>query len=324
MRALVIGGTRFIGRHLVSELLDSGYEVTLFNRGKHDDPFADHPDVSHVKGDRKSSAALKEARDEVEPTVVVDTVAYFPGEVRAATSVFSDVEAYVFISSGAAYGPDEIPKREGETALRPCSESEAVDDSPETYGARKAEGDRAVFAAAEEGVNAMSVRPTIVYGPHDYTGRFDYWVERVRAGERVVVPGDGTNIHHLVSVQNVARAIRTVAENGHAGEAYNVGDRRVLTLGNVVGTIASAVGTTLGVVTASRRELAPADLLPTDFPLYNPQPHLLSTEKLADIGWDPIDPADAIAETVAAEYESEDDPGPDPEAVEAALDRLTE
>lgn len=323
-RALIIGGTRFIGRHLVREFLDAEYEVTLFNRGRHDNPFADNPAVEHVRGDRTSDAALRDAREAVEPSVVVDTVAYFPGEVRKATRIFSDVDAYVFISSGAAYGPDEIPKREGQTALRSCSEQEAVDDSPETYGARKAEGDRAVFAAAEDGVRAMSVRPTIVYGPDDYTGRFDYWVERVRTNEQVLVPGDGTNIHHLVSVQNVARAIRTVAENGVAGEAYNVGDRRVLTLGDVVGSIASAVGTSVDIVTASRRELALDDLLPTAFPLYNPQPHILSTEKLADSGWEPVAPEDAIATTVAADYQSEQSPGPDRATTEVVLDRLTE
>src|SRR6056297_1985742 len=146
-RALVVGGTRFIGRHLVDELLEHDYEVTIFNRGNHDNPFADHDDVGHVKGDRTSDAALEHARDEVDPDVVVDCVAYYPGEVHMATEIFADVDAYVFISSGSAYGPDQIPKREGQTDLEPCTEEQAVDDSHETYGARKAEGDRAVFEA---------------------------------------------------------------------------------------------------------------------------------------------------------------------------------
>jgi 2'-hydroxyisoflavone reductase len=321
-RALVIGGTRFIGRHLVTELLDAGYEVTLFNRGNHENPFADREAVDHVTGDRKSSAALDEAKKAVDPSIVLDMVAYYPGEVRKATEVFSDVDAYVYVSSGSAYGPDEIPKREGETPLEPCSEEQAVDDSHESYGARKAEGDRAVFEAAEDGVRAMSVRPTVVYGPYDYTGRFNYWTEQVRNNDRVLLPGDGTNIHHIVSVTNVARAILTVAENGEAGEAYNVGDHRVLTLGHVVGSIASALGTEIEMVTTSRRELGVGDLVPTDFPLYNPQPHILSTEKLHSIGWDPVPPAEAIADTVATEYGTERDPGPDQGAVDDVLAHL--
>jgi len=192
-RALVIGGTRFIGRHLVTELLDSGYEVTLLNRGNHENPFDEHPDVEQFRGDRTSGATLDQAAETVEPSVVVDCVAYYPGEVRMSTRAFSDVDAYVYISSGSAYGPDRIPKREDETPLEPCTDEQAVDDSHATYGARKAEGDRAVFEAAEAGVRAMSVRPTIVYGQYDYTGRFDYWVDRVRERDRVLVPGAPTS-----------------------------------------------------------------------------------------------------------------------------------
>jgi len=239
-----------------------------------------------------------------------------------ATEIFADVDAYVFISSGSAYGTNEIPKREGQTDLELCSEEQAVDDSHATYGARKAEGDRAVFAAAENGVNAMSVRPTIVYGPHDYTGRLNYWTERVREADRILLPGDGTNIHHLVAVENVTRAIRTVAEEGEPGEAYNVGDHRVLTLGEVVERVAEGLDTDVEIVTASERELAAGDLTQEDFPLYNPNPHLLATEKLHRLGWEPADPADAIAATVTTEYETERDPGPDRSATEAVLETL--
>lgn len=295
---LVIGGTRFIGRQVVEEFLAADYDVVLFNRGNHDNPFEGHERVEQFTGDRQSSAMLDEAATAFDPEIVVDCVAYYPGEVRMATRIFSDVDAYVFISSGDAYGTDDIPKREDETPLEPCSDEQAVDDSPETYGARKAEGDRAVFEAAEEGVNAMSVRPTIVYGSHDYTGRFEYWVERVRNHETVPVPGDGTNIHHLVSVENVARAIRLVAEDGTAGEAYNVGDRQVLTLETLVETIATALGEDVDVVAGDTTFLREAGIDPAGIPLYNPNPHILSTEKLTALGWVPLSPEIAMQRSV--------------------------
>jgi Nucleoside-diphosphate-sugar epimerases len=292
-------------------LLAYDYKVTLFNRGRHKNPFGGDDRVEHVTGDRTSGAALTEANAAVEPDLVVDTVAYYPGEVRMATQVFADIEAYVFVSSGSAYGREKIPKREDETPLEPCTDEQAVGDGAATYGNRKAEADRVVFEAAAEGVNAMSVRPTIVYGPYDYTGRLNYWVERVRANDRVLVPGDGTNIHHLVAVENVARAIRTVAETGTPGEAYNVADRRVLTLGGVLERVADAVDADPEFVPASPRELARGGLAPADFPLYNPDPHILTTEKLHRLGWNPVEPATAIAETAAATYQIERDPGPD-------------
>lgn len=317
---LIIGGTRFIGRHLVEEFLDHDYAVTLFNRGRHENPFADRDGVTQFTGDRTSSAALKQANDSIDPDVVVDCVAYFPGEVEMTTKIFSDVDGYVFISSGAAYGPDTIPKREDETPLEPCTDEQAVDDSSETYGARKAEGDRIVFEAASNGVRAMSVRPTIVYGPYDYTGRFQYWIDRIRQHDEVLVPGDGTNIHHLVSVYNTVRSIRTVAENGTAGEAYNAGDRTVLRIGSLLETIASTLDAGTEFVHVNDRELAAGDLSMTDFPLYNPDVHILSTEKLHNIGWEPVAAETAIERTVEAATAPERDPGPKREAEKEVLD----
>jgi len=319
-QALFVGGTRFIGRRAVRAFRDAGYDVTVFHRGEHESPFDDEA-IDHLRGDRTDDGDLADAAAR-DPDVVVDLVAYQPRDVRAATRVFDDVDAYVYVSSGAAYGEEAVPKREGETALEPCSEEQATDDSGATYGPRKAEGDRAVFAAADEGVNAMSVRPCVVYGPNDYTRRFDYWVQRVASYDRVLVPGDGTNLWHRVSVENVARALRVVAEEGEAGEAYNVGDWTLQTLRATVETVADAVGTDVEVVTAGERELAAGGLESSDFPLYRDPPHVLDTTKLRSLGWEPQAPEDGIAETVEATPErgaDEAQQGPDREAEERVL-----
>lgn len=320
-RALVVGGTRFVGRHTVTEFRDAGYDVAIFNRGNHDNPFAD-TDVEHVEGDRTVEGELRLAADRVDPDVVVDCVAYHPGEVRAATEIFADADAYVYVSSGAAYGAEELPKREGETPLEPCSPEQATDDSMDSYGARKAEGDRAVAAAGERGVRAMSVRPPIVYGPHDYTARFDYWIDRVLTHDRVLVPGDGTNLWQLAYVKDVASALRVVAEAGGAGEAYNVGDRHAPVLAEWVELLADAAGTEVETVVAGARELGSADLALTDFPIYRAYPHLLDTCKLRELGWRATDHEEALAATVADHRESDRtgrENGPDREACERVL-----
>ncbi len=323
--ALVIGGTRFIGRHTVEELLAHGYDVTILNRGNHENPFADHDAVAHVPGDRTEAGTLETARETADPDVVLDVVAYYPEDVRRATEVFADADAYVYVSSGSAYADEEIPKREGETTLEPCPPDQATDDSAETYGARKAEGDRAVFAAADEGVRAMSVRPPVVYGPHDYTERLDYWIHRVHEHDRVVVPGDGTNVWHRGYVADVASALRVVAEAGTAGEAYNAGDRRLTTLRGTVQRIAAALETDVEVVTAGERELAAADLELTDFPLYRDPPHVLSTAKLAALGWEATPLSAAYERTVADHLDSDRtgrERGPDRAAEKRVLDIL--
>ncbi|WP_117592039.1 NAD-dependent epimerase/dehydratase family protein [Haloprofundus halophilus] len=316
--ALVVGGTRFIGRHVVDDLLENGYEVTIFNRGNHENPFADDDRVGRVEGDRTNRADLERARDEAEPNIVVDCVAYKPEDVEAAVDVFADVDGYVYISSGSAYGSEEIPKREGVTELCDCTPEQAEDDSAESYGPRKAEGDRVIFEAAERGVNATSVRPCIVYGPHDYTERLDYWLDRVDNYDRVVVPGDGTNIWHRAYVEDVASALRIVAESGEPGEAYNVGDQRLVTLEEMVEVVADAADTEIEVVHAGERELAAADLEPTDFVLYRPYPHVLDTNKLASLGWESTPVDEAMRRTVKEHRESdrdgsEHDPGRDAE-----------
>ncbi len=327
-RALVIGGTRFIGRHAVEELLAAGYDVTTFNRGNHPDPFADDDRVEWVEADRTNDSALEAAAAAVQPAIVIDMVAYHPRDVRAATTIFDDVEAYVYVSSGDAYGEEVVPKREDETLLEPCTPDQATDDSMATYGARKAEGDRAVFEAAAAGVNAMSVRPCIVYGPHDYTERLDYWIDRVGTYDRVVVPGDGQNLWHRAYVADVARALRVVAEAGEPGEAYNVGDRRLLTLAETLELAADAMDCEVEVVTAGPRELAAGGLEPADFVLYRDYPHVFDTGKLAALGWASTPVEEAMARTVEEHLASdrdgaEHDPGREAEErVLGVLDTL--
>jgi 2'-hydroxyisoflavone reductase len=323
--ALVIGGTRFIGRHLVTELLDHDYRVTTFNRGNHDDPFADDDRVHHVQGDRTDDRALLTAKREVEPDVVFDCVAYKPADVETATDVFAGVDAYVYISRGAAYADEDVPKREGETELESCTAEQATDDSSSSYGPRKAAGDRIVFQAADRGINAMSVRPPVVYGPHDYTERLAYWVHRVAEYDEVVVPGDGTNLWQRVYVEDVARGLRLVAEEGTPGEAYNVGDRNAVTLDRMLDLIADALDTDVERAYTSPRELSIVDLDPADFPLYRDYPHLLDTTKIEQLGYESTPLDEAMQRTVDAHRDHDrtgEDEGPDREDEERLLDVL--
>lgn len=342
MHAIVIGGTRFIGRHAVEELLDHGYHVTTVNRGNHEDPFADNGRVRHVEGDRNDRDVLERARDVTTPDVVVDCIALAPQQVAAATDVFAGAGAYVFVSSIGAYSRLDLPRREDETPLEPFRSEHAVDDlasmdhpdwtSPldpsdfAGYGPRKAECDRVCVAAAEDGANAMVVRPTFVFGPYDYTRRFDYWIDRVANHDRVLVPGDGDGVVHQVYVEDVASALRMVAEEGTSGEAYNVGARQMATMDRRLETIADVLDTDVELVHASERELARYDLAPTDFPLVRPVPVIVDTAKLTALGWESTSHADALARTVAEHLESDRTGrhhGPDRETERRAIEGLT-
>lgn len=304
---LVLGGTRFIGRATVEACRAAGDTVTTFTRGNRPDPFADDVDVSHVTGDRADDAAVRALADEVDPDVVIDCIAYFPDEVATAARAFAAVDAYVYVSSSGVYPDHSNPKREGETPLRECTPEQRVDPDQSTYANRKAEGDREVARAAERGVRAMSVRPCLVYGPHDYTERLDYWIDRIRRFDRVVVPGDGQHLFHRVFVRDLARAFRVVADRGTAGEAYNAADRHLDTLDALLGTIAAELDRDGDVefVHALPRDLAAGDLSVDDFVCYRDYTHVLSTAKLADLGWGSTPLREAVAETVTAHLASD-------------------
>ncbi len=320
---LIIGGTRFIGRHTVSEFREHGYSVSIFNRGHHENPFAADSAVDHIKGDRTDDSALTRAQTAVNPDVVVDCTAYHPHDVEQATSIFDEAAAYVYISSGAAYGKEVVPKREDETPLCPCTPAQARDETGDTYGNRKAAGDRAVFEAAADGVRAMSVRPPIVFGPHDYTGRFDYWIDRVTRFDELLVPH--TKLRQLVYVRDVASAIRTIAESGDAGNAYNVGTHTIPTLDEWLELIATAADTSVSSIFVDHHRLAAAGLAPDAFPLYRARPHVLSTAKLESLGWNATSPADAVAETVAHVTATgiDRDVGPDYSKTKSVIESLT-
>lgn len=318
--ALVIGGTGFIGRYTAEELHDYGYEVTTLSRSTPESEFTDRAAITHISADRTDDDALRDAAHQAEPEIVIDCAAFYPDDVQVALDIFADVDAYVYVSSGAVYSVQEIPKREDETPLHDCTPEQAADDSMASYGPRKAECDRITTEAAERGVAAMSVRPTVVYGPQpgdsaplddapswaeDMPGiqtHHDYWIDRINRYDRVVVPGDGTAIWHRVYVEDLATALRVVAEDGEPGEAYNAADRRVCTIADIIGLIADSLDTSVETIHASQRELAEVGLTPNDFILYHhpmtEYPHVLGICKLTSLGWDSTPVETAMDRTV--------------------------
>lgn len=294
---LTIGGARFMGRFTVREFVARGDDVTLFTRGNAPIPF-DEAAVDHVTGDRRDESALRAAVEAVDPDVVVDFAGFYPADVRAAIDIFADTDRYVFVSSTSAYRLDSaVPIREDRTPLEPCAPEQAVDESPESYGARKAECDRLLLDADE--TDAISVRPSAIYGPYDPTRRLDYWIQRARTYDRIVVPGDEYWMPmHLGYAPDVARAIRLAVERGEPGTAYNVANREQCRFHELIAHVARALDTRVTVVRASRRDLATVGCVPEDFSLCRPYPYVVSTERLAGLGWESTPLAEGIERAV--------------------------
>lgn len=184
MRILILGGTGFLGRHLTERALARGWEVTQFNRGQRNPGL--YAGVTEIHGDRKVSLdALKgPAFDSV-----IDTSGYFPRDVAASASALKDAAPhYVFISSVSAYADTNVPTIDEQSPLAPWDKAleEATEITGENYGALKAECEKRAMAIFGE--SALIIRPGLIVGRYDPTGRFSYWPQRFRKGGDIVVP----------------------------------------------------------------------------------------------------------------------------------------
>ena len=183
MKVLVLGGTVFLGRHLVDAALARGHEVTLFNRGMHDvDGYAG---LERLRGDRAGGdlAALRGRRWDV----AIDTSGYVPRVVRDSASLLAEaVEHYTFVSTISVY-PTYPAGGIDEQAPIASPELGTEEVTGETYGPLKVACER----AAEEAMpgRVLVVRPGLIVGPHDNTDRFTYWPVRVAQGGAVLAAG---------------------------------------------------------------------------------------------------------------------------------------
>src|SRR6266568_1611954 len=174
MKVLVIGGTLFIGKMLVEELLKEGHEVAVLHRKpKHD--FGRR--AENIMADRNDPAAMQEALRGRRFDVVYDNVYDWErgttaAQVEATARCFNRLHRYVFMSSVAAYG-DGLNHHEGD-ALAP-------DDHPEAYVRNKAMSERALFRLHQRiGFPAVTLRPPFIYGPGNPFYREAFFWDRLR------------------------------------------------------------------------------------------------------------------------------------------------
>ena len=211
MRLLVIGGTKFLGRTLVEDALRRGHELTLFTRGRTDPEL--FPEAEHLRGDRKTDLSALEGRTW---DAVVDTSGYVPADVRASAELLRDSGRYVFVSSVSVYadfssGPTEASPT-AELGDMPVDEL-APDYS--NYGPLKALSEAEVERVFGE--RALIVRPGLIVGPHDPTGRFTYWARRLERGGEVLAPGPPERLSQFVDVRDLAAWILDAVERGLGG-----------------------------------------------------------------------------------------------------------
>lgn len=237
-RALVIGGTLFIGRALVEQLLERGDDVVIMHRG-HGTPFGKR--VGEIRCDRNDIAAVQATLAGKTFDAVYDNVFDWQRGTSAAqvsaaaTAMAKGLRRYVFTSSVAVYHPG------GEYG-------EDVDlvptDYPNKYGAQKADSERALFALGrEKGIPVATLRPAFIYGEHNPFEREAFFWDRLVAGRPIIIPEDGLATLQWVYSQDVARAAILASEKDVAvGHAYNLANYPPITQIEFVRLLAKVAG----------------------------------------------------------------------------------
>lgn len=209
-KILILGGTKFLGPHVVEAAVARGHTVTLFNRGKTNPKL--FPDLEKLHGDRDGQLdALKDRTWDA----VVDDSGYVPRIVSMSAALLApNVAQYVFISTISVYKDNSIVNMD-ETGPLETVDDPTTEDVPKYYGALKALCEQAAEKAMPGRVAA--IRPGLIVGPGDPTGRFTHWPWRMAQGGEVLGPGDGTTPEQWIDARDLAAWIVHVVETGVHG-----------------------------------------------------------------------------------------------------------
>jgi nucleoside-diphosphate-sugar epimerase len=238
VNVLVIGGTLFIGRLLVAELLKLGHRVTVLHRK----PVHDFgSEVGGIQGDRNDSEAMRSLLAGRRFDAAFDNVYDWERgttatQVEATALACEDsIRRYVFMSSVAAYGK----------GLDRCEEEPlAPDDDPDSYVRNKAMSERALLRLHEKtGFPAVTIRPPYVYGPGNPFYREAFFWDRLRDSRPVILPDNGSRLMHFVYVKDLVQGCLLTMEAPEAvGQAFNIANERPVTQLEVVRALAAAAG----------------------------------------------------------------------------------
>lgn len=228
MRTLIIGGTVFLGRHLVEAAQARGHEVTLFHRGLTNPEL--FPDVEKLRGDREGDLAALVGR---RWDAVIDTCGFVPRIVRASAEMLKDsVERYIFISTLSVVADNSQPGNDESAPVAVMKDPSDEERTPENYGPLKALCEQAVWDVYGE--RALNIRPGLIVGPYDPTGRFTYWPVRVARGGEVLAPGRPQRQIQFIDARDLADWIIRLAESRASGTFNATGPDKTLTMAELL------------------------------------------------------------------------------------------
>jgi 2'-hydroxyisoflavone reductase len=239
MKLLVLGGTRFLGRHLVQQALGQGHHVTLLHRGvSGPDLF---PDAQHLIADRNADLSVLHGG---QWDVAIDTNAYVPRHVRSvAAALAGRVGVYQLVSSISVYASFDVgPTEESARATLPDPSVETV--TGDSYGGLKALCEDAAHMGFAN--RCLIARPGLIVGPFDPTGRFTWWVRRIHRGNAagpLLAPGDPAAPVQFIDARDCAAWLLLQATRGTTGTFNLTGPNTPMTMAGLLQVAQHTLGT---------------------------------------------------------------------------------
>ncbi|HEY6050136.1 MAG TPA: NAD-dependent epimerase/dehydratase family protein [Thermoanaerobaculia bacterium] len=233
LRILILGGTGFIGPHMVEIARARGHTMTLFNRGKtHPELF---PDVEKLRGDRNGQLdALKGHSWDA----AIDTSGYVPRIVKMSAELLApEVKQYVFISSISVFPEDVKPGANESTPVLQLTEP-GSEEVRKHYGALKALCEQAAETAMPG--RTTNIRPGLIVGPGDPTDRYTYWPVRIDRGGEALAPGTGKDLVQYVDVRDLSAWIVQCIERGTMGVFNATGPEKPLPMAEMLASCRKA------------------------------------------------------------------------------------
>ena len=278
MKLLVLGGTVFLGRHLVDSALARGHEVTLFNRGQRNPDL--YPNLEKLRGNRDGDMEALKGRTW---DAVLDTSGYIPRIVGDSAKLLADsVKLYMFISTISVYSDFTKPDFNEETATGKLEDESVEEITGATYGPLKALCEQAVMDANPG--RALIIRPGLIVGPHDPTDRFTYWPRRIAQGGEVLAPGDGSDPVQIIDVRDLADFTIRMVEQGQTGIFTATGPEHRLTMKDVVDQCVETTGSGAEITWVSTEFLTEKGVQPwADLPSWIPAQGDLAYMQTADV-----------------------------------------
>jgi 2'-hydroxyisoflavone reductase len=300
LSVLILGGTGFVGPHVVERLLARGHTVTLFNRGRTNPQL--FPTVEKLRGDRKTDVGALEGRSF---DAVIDTSAYIPADVtRVATLLAPRVKHYQIISSISAYANFSKPGMDESHPLATLKDPSVEEVTGETYGGLKVLCEQAAEAALPG--RTLVIRPGLIVGPGDTTDRFTYWPVRVSRGGEVLAPNTPDDPIQFIDVRDLAAFMVQTLEQRTVG-IFNADAREgSITTGSLLTTCRDVAKSDARFVWVPADFLAEQKVRPwADLPVWVPPTgdeagigHI-STAKARKTGLTYRPVADTVADTLA-------------------------